>query len=229
LRILQAICDEAGRRGWKVASSPAATQDESSAAVLIGRHPYDVSLEEQTEAIPFTEEDIRRWRKNRPPWEQRDQPSLQERRRRPTGDLALLLPSAWDGSRARWADGRRGRVEEKLGDFFAMLEVRAARDEEREQQFEQERKDREAREQLARLEKARAERLDHEISASLQADRIRAYVSKVRTGLNDVASADRERLIAWCDWAEARADGMDPATNLGLIAGLDDERDGIGW
>ena len=85
------------------------------------------------------------------------------------------------------------------------------------------------RERLNRIEKARAERLNREIAASSKSDQIRAYISKMRIRLSDVAPAEREHLIVWCDWAAARADRLDPATNLQLITGLEDEHDGFSW
>ena len=143
--------------------------------------------------------------------------------------MALLLPPSWDSGQSRWADGKRARVEERLSEFFATLEVRAVDDEERDQRRRREQEEREVRERLNRIEKARAERLNGEIAASNQADQIRAYISKVRARLGDVAPADRDRLIAWCDWPEARADSLDPASNFALIIEAGDERNGFGW
>ncbi|TAK74118.1 MAG: hypothetical protein EPO16_11390 [Dehalococcoidia bacterium] len=230
LRLLQAICDEAGRREWTVKSLPADRYREAGGGTIaIGRHAYPVSIEERTEAIPFTDEEVRRWRANRPSWVQTEQPSPHERRRRPTGELALLIPSAWNGGRARWADGKRSRVEEKLAEFFATLEVRAATDEVRRQEAERAQIEREAQERLARIQKARIERLDRELAAARYAEDIRRYVTRIRARLTEASEDQREQLLAWCEWAEARADRVDPATNLGLIKGFDDERDGRGW
>lgn len=230
LLLLQAICDEVARRGWAIESHSTVGHSENVGGLIaINGQTYPVSIEERTEAVPFTDDDVRRWRANRPSWVHADTPSAQERRRRSTGELALLVPSSWDHSRNRWADGKRARVEEKLAEFFATLEVRAVADEERHQRFERERLEREARERLIRIEKARAERLDRELAAARHANDIRCYVSRVRGGLDNVLEAERERLAAWCDWASARADRLDPAANVKLIVGLDDERDGYGW
>jgi hypothetical protein len=230
LRLLQAICDETARRHWEVKSLPADRYREATGGTIaIGRHTYPISIEERTEAVPFTEEDVRRWRANRPSWIQADEPSPQERRRRPTGELALLIPSSWDGSRGRWADGKRSRLDEKLAEFSATLEVRAAADEVRYQRAEQARIEREAQERVARIEKARVERLDRELAATRHAEDIRSYVSRIRESLTGVPEDGLEHLLAWCDSAEARADRVDPATNLELIKGFDDERDGRGW
>jgi len=47
LRILQAICDEAIRRGWAIDSRLASpNRDAESGLVAIGRHAYQVSIEE---------------------------------------------------------------------------------------------------------------------------------------------------------------------------------------
>jgi len=230
LRLLQAICDEAGRREWEVKSIPADRYREAGGGTIaIRRHAYPVSIEERTEAIPFTDEDLRRWRANRPSWVQAEQPSPHERRRRPTGELALLIPSAWNGGRARWADGKRSRVEEKLAEFFATLEVRAAADEARQRDAERARIERETQEGLARIQKARIERLDRELAAARYAEDVRGYVSRIRERFTEASEDQREHLLAWCEWAEARADRVDPATNLNLIKGFDDERDGRGW
>ncbi len=226
LRLLQAICHEAERRGWEVKPRSKTRFDEVVGGVIvIGRQSYPVSIEEQTEPVPFTEDDIRRWRAQSPTSRQNEEPSLRERRREPTGRLALILPSAWDQSRSRWTDNRRGDLEDHLVEFFATITGRAARDEERQQQWEQEEQERQERERLERIERARAKRLDEEILAAHRSNLIRDYVAKVRAHLDALTEARRAHLLAWCDWAESRADRLDPVTNLDLIEGFDDEGD----
>ncbi|MDP3207750.1 MAG: hypothetical protein Q8M65_01250, partial [Rhodoglobus sp.] len=117
-------------------------------------------------------------------------------------------------------------VEEKLAEFFATLEVRAAADEVRHQDAERARIEREAQERLARIQKARIERLDRELAAARYAEDVRGYVARIRERFTEASEDQQEHLLAWCEWAEARADRVDPATNLGLIKGFDDGR---GW
>lgn len=226
LRLLQAICNEAERRSWEIKPRSKTRFDEVVGGVIvIGKHPYPVSIEEHAEPIPFTEDDIRRWRAKSPTFRQTEEPPPSERRREPTGRLALMLPSAWDQSRTRWTDSRRGSLEDHLVEFFATLAGRAARDEGRQQQWEQEERERQERERLERIEQARAKRLDQEVTASRHADLIRDYVAKVRAHLDSLAEERRAHLLAWCDWAESRAEHLDPVTNLDRIKGFDDGGD----
>jgi hypothetical protein len=51
------------------------------------------------------------------------------------------------------------------------------------------------------------------------------YGAALRQRLNDLSVEDRERIAAWCDWAEQWAERTDPVANVSRIRGLDDERD----
>lgn len=226
LLILQAICLEAERRGWSIeAGRSDGYQRTAGARVRIGRHRYPVEIEERTEVVPFTEDELRRWRAARSSWDTRGSPPP---RRRPTGKLALVLPGSWGGYRARWADGKRQQVESLLADFFATLEVRARDDEARHERAERERVIQEEQQRQARIQRARAEWLDREVAAWQEAERIREYVARLRARISTSPKDERERLAAWCDWASERADQLDPTTNAQGAVGLDDVQD-EGW
>jgi len=81
------------------------------------------------------------------------------------------------------------------------------------------------RERLKRIEKARASRLSTEISAWRLAVAAREYVSALRARLPELSGDDRTRVEAWCEWIDEWGRRSDPALNVGLIRGLDDEHD----
>ncbi len=83
LRLLQAICAEVERRGRQVDQhADARFRVEAGAHVVIGPRAYLITVEEMTTPIPFTEEDIAKWRKQHY-WIESDSPSPQLRRREP--------------------------------------------------------------------------------------------------------------------------------------------------
>jgi hypothetical protein len=72
---------------------------------------------------------------------------------------------------------------------------------------------------LAIEEAARARHLAEQAAALREADDIRALVARVRAS---PANADPAKLAAWCNWAQTRADRLDPVLSGSLVAGLDD-------
>lgn len=131
-----------------------------------------------------------------------------------------------------WSEGRSA-LERKLGSLFEELERRADEDErlaeERARREEERRRQEERRlerELRARIEKARATRLSDEIAAWRRAQQIREYVAVLRLRLDHLEESERERVSAWCEWAEEWSRRSDPTINLSRIVGLDEERDG---
>ena len=102
-----------------------------------------------------------------------------------------------------------------------MAEERARREEE----WRRQEKERLERERRARITKARAERLSEEIGAWRQAQEIREYAATLRLRLEQLDDADRDRVGAWCDWAEAWSRSTDPTVNVSRIIRLDDTSD----
>jgi hypothetical protein len=63
-----------------------------------------------------------------------------------------------------------------------------------------------------------------------RAAEIRVYVTALRQRAVTLGEGERERIEAWCSWAQSWADRTDPTRYPAeLVVGLDDERDGRGW
>lgn len=225
LRIVQAICTESERRDWEVrAFEDPLRHQRPGASINIARHVYPIEVHEQTDTLPFTDEEIAEWRQR---W--RGDPSAlpppQLKRRQATGRLTLTLPSISDGRRTRWSDGPRGLIDGKLGSLFPALEARVETDERRAEEFAHHREESERRQKRARTEKARTERLEREVEAWQRSERIRGYLAALRDRLSTLQPTDRGRIEAWCSWIEARATRTDPTRNPSQIVGLDDPKD----
>jgi hypothetical protein len=141
------------------------------------------------------------------------------------------LPSRWSGARSNWSEGPRGGLETKLPSLFEELERRAAEDDRRaaeharcEEQWRREWQQRLERERRARVIKDRVERLSGEIASWRLAEETLEYVAALRGGLAQLEAADRDRVSAWCDWAEAWSRETDPTLNVAGIGGLDGQR-----
>lgn len=78
-------------------------------------------------------------------------------------------------------------------------------------------------ERLARIEKARVDRLLGEATALRQANDIRAYADAVRAiTSNSAISSSPEELERWCGWALAQADRIDPVRSKSFLNPGDD-------
>jgi hypothetical protein len=245
LRILQAVFDEAERRGWEVAEvGKEGYLRRAGVAIVVGRHAYRVELHEQTETVPFTPDEIRAWRERESRRRIRSMdgselPGPQLKRKRATGWLGLMLPDGYEGGRAHWREGPRGPLEGKLGSVFRTLEERAGRDDVRAQEAAARRHElrlaeerRVAQARLERVEAARAERLVSEVAAWERSERVLRYVKALEGRLPQLPDEDRGRVQAWCEWALRFAHQTDPVRNPSLVVGLDGERDGLfrsGW
>lgn len=225
LRILQAVCAESERRGWEMqALRDTRYHRRLGAAIVIRGHTYPVEVREQTTPIPFTEGEIEEWRLRRWSGDKSESPPPQLRRRRPNGRLELLLPGSTRGQRAKWADGQRGLIEDKLGSMFPVLEARAEADELRAQELARRHEEFERQQARLRAERARIERLEREAEAWQRAERARGYLGALRDRLTSLQPADRERLGTWCDWIEAWIERTDPTSDPSQIVGLDDPK-----
>ncbi len=235
LRVLQGVLREAVRREWGVVSyDRSGYDDHRGIAIEIRGHRYPIEFHETTETIPFTQEEIKAWRTEWT-WHEASRagqmPPPQRKRKRATGRLRLSLPNGYNGGRARWTEGPRGSLEDKLPQVFAALEERAVHDDhaavEAARRAEERRKEAEQRaerERLARLEKAREERLLAEAQAWHEADLVREYVDALRSRLPELPEIERERLSAWCAWCDDWIVRNDPVANTGRIVGLDERQ-----
>jgi hypothetical protein len=82
--------------------------------IKVGDHSYPVELNELTEQLPLTREEIVAWRRRAQLGHDgrvSESPPAQLWRRRGTGRLRLALPNGYRGGRASWCDGPRGLLE----------------------------------------------------------------------------------------------------------------------
>lgn len=232
LRIAQGLISEANRRGWDVAPvEKSAYGYRAGAAIVIGGHSYRIEIHEQTQTLPFTAEDIAQWRSEYS-WRDRsaDTPPPQRKRKRATGRLRLELPNGYGGGRANWTEGPRGPLEHTLGSVFDALEERAAEDHHRDIEREKavairkrEAHERELRAAAEQIDQSRGQRLAGEAASWHAAEQIRRYVAALRARLSSLEPEERQRLQAWCDWAEQQAQRSDPVVTTNLIVGLNDQ------
>jgi len=129
-----------------------------------------------------------------------------------TGILSLRLHNATYCGRQQWADGTRQKVEECLGTVIQALQqaaqqkkVQREEDERRRKAWEEEAEHQRERQRLARLEVQRAEKLNADTNAWVQATRIRRYVVELERVTNPVPN-----LKSWIAWARSYADTIDP-------------------
>jgi hypothetical protein len=198
-------------------------------AIVIRGHEYPFELHEMTETIPFTDEDIEKWRaKSWSGRERQGMPPPQHKRKRVLGRLALHMPNGYQGGRAKWTEGPRGPLEGKLASVFEVLEERAKADdiaaaERARAQQERERIANEQRElaRVRQIEDTRAKRLLAEAAAWDRSTQIRSYVEALNRRLPELDPPERQRLASWCEWAADWADRGDPVLHTELIAGVD--------
>jgi hypothetical protein len=135
----------------------------------------------------------------------------------PNGHLKLALQSTWEGDRTSWSEGPRGSLDRKLGQFFAEIERRARKDDQRAEERhreelvrQQQELDRLEREQFARIEQERVERLLREVRAWRLAADATAYSLALRERLSALDPETRDRLARWCDWIDEWVAHSDP-------------------
>jgi hypothetical protein len=212
LRVVQALVGEAERRGNEMLL---ADGDEGIVLVVRGRR-YRLVMAEEWETIdhlPGAQESdpvgAYSW--------QRVQPQA---RTQPSGRLTLELTDdsyRWRGRPRRWADRRRWRLDDKLGDVLSEVEARATIDEQADLAAERARVERQRQWERA-MDHARAQHVDAYYVASLKeqvvrwdlARAARVYVAAIEEATGSVGMG--EDLRRWVDWIKQYADRIDPLT-----------------
>jgi hypothetical protein len=215
LRILHALAAEAERRGHRVTST-SSEQSPARLVIGVGAHSYPLSILEEGDRVPHQPKAYELQQQKRNSWFK-----MPEWDSVPSGQLMIELPSTAKTNRHRWADRKRGALEEKLPDVMAEIEARAISDERRRIAAEREAVVRqreweaamvEAR--LAYTEHYRAEVLEEQARRLEKVDRLRKYCQR----LEDEIEAWREQedgetvlgAQAWLEWVKLRIQAIDP-------------------
>lgn len=233
-RILQALADEAPRRGIEVVSPgskgrpllvDAAGRRETSRAHLTLRAPagtYAIRIQEVS-APSKTPVPRRSWnqRSTRAAWLDARQFEFVG-----TGILELILegPGMGYGGGYRIRDSATMTLDERLPRLFRRIEVHRLEAEHLAQERERAAADRRLRWEAAMVaararydEQARWEAFDGSARAWDEIRRRRAFLTAVREAASSIDGPRRDALLAHLDFAERRLDAADPVLNLDLL------------
>lgn len=135
----------------------------------------------------------------------------------PTGRLVFEIRESMLGTRGKWSDGARQRVDTILGDIIVGLvetaeALRARRErwaeEARQREIEEAKKREEQK--LAHLEDERVRALDRFMRRWRKARAVREYAVAAWEAAERYGHADHAGLNAWLRWVEAYAERLDP-------------------
>lgn len=219
LRILHTLATEAERRGHSVTST-VSEHSPGSLIIGIGTHTYPVGIHEEADRVPHQPKVYELQQKKRNSWFK-----IPEWDSIPSGRLMVELPSTGKTNRYRWADRKRGTLEEQLPDVLAEIEARAITDERRRIAAEREAVVRQ-REWESAMAVARGAHLEHRRAAVLEEraqalekfDQLHRYCER----LEEAIAANREledaeavvAAEAWLDWVKARIHSINPLRML---------------
>jgi len=202
-RIMDALLKALNARGYRVTVGE---EDKVNTIVMVDGEALEIGIDEKirrTNHVLTRTEEARYGRSFRIP-PRYDYFS--------TGVLSLRLHNATNCGRQQWADGTRKKVEEYLGAFIQVLQVAAQQkkvqreeNERKQKAWEEEAEHQRERQRLARLEAQRAEKLNADTNAWIQATRIRRYVVELERVTHKVPN-----LKSWIAWARSFADTIDP-------------------
>lgn len=211
LRLVQALADEATRRGYQLAEP---TDESATFRIDIGEDSFAFRLSEDQdrgEQIPADQLDAAKysWQRVSP------QPAMI-----PSGRLTLELQRGWRPT--RWADRRRWRLDDKLPAVLKLIEQDAAQARQQRADAEAERtRRRELWEQAVPRARERyvydlnAERMTDQARASAQAAEILAYSQRLaERAAHEPDPTTRRAIETWTEWARAHADAIDPIGHL---------------
>lgn len=233
-RVLQALADEAPRRGIEVDSPgskgrpllvDADERRETSRAHLTLRAPagtYAIRIQEVS-APSKTPVPRRSWnqRSTRPAWLDARQFEFVG-----TGILELILegPGMGYGGGYRIRDSATMTLDERLPRLFRRIEVHRLEAEHLAQERERAAADRRLRWEAAMVaararydEQARWEAFDGSASEWDEIRRRRAFITAVREAASSIDGPRRDALLAHLDFAQRRLDAADPVINLDLL------------
>jgi len=132
----------------------------------------------------------------------------------PTGILSLRIHDS-AAPRKLWSDGKCPRLEDCLGSFIQGLKETAKQMKVNEAQhrldqnrWAEEKKKREERERLARIQTKKAEKLISDANSWHKAEQVRAYIRQMES-LPEISA----ELAEWIEWATLYAKRTDPLNN----------------
>lgn len=154
-----------------------------------------------------------------------------------TGRLVFETLETGLGTRCKWADGARQRMEAMLNDIVVgLVETAEALRRRREAWAEAarqraiEEEKRRAREREEHLEQERVRTLDGIMRRWRKAKAVREYVAAARATAVERGHAEHEELNAWFAWADGYADRIDPMGSRGVAYHSDDlDRPHYAW
>jgi hypothetical protein len=201
--------------------------DKRGYRVTVGsEHPWVTTASVQDETIGFCiEERIKQVAHQATPIEELEAKQFSWHPRKydscPSGELRLRIANAkWHGLPETWADGKKGRLEQYLGEFVRGLEdvaagMKAQRVQEEEAQIrrEEERKQEWERQLQRHLDERRAAELEEQASRWREARDLREYVAALKNAKTVTMRTEYleiSSLQEWVAWAEAYAEGLDP-------------------
>lgn len=147
----------------------------------------------------------------------------------PTGRLVFEILEIASGSRCKWSDGARQRIESMLNDIVVgLVEMAEALRRRREEWAEAagqraiEEEKRRAREREEHLEQERVRALDGIMRRWRKAKAVREYLAAARAMAVERGISEHVELNAWFEWAEGYADRIDPVSSRGIAYHTDD-------
>lgn len=139
----------------------------------------------------------------------------------PSGEMKLTITSGtYLGVRTNWSDGKKQTLESVLPSLIegisivgAALYTRRLEREERERQWELQRKQEAERQRLKQIQHTRFEILKEQASQHREAELLRAFVDKVKLKLKALPSNDWSDVNEWIAWAETSIEQFDPLSS----------------
>jgi len=217
LLIMDTLAKALGKRGYPVS---VASEHPWATVASVQDETIEFLLEERIKQVPHQPTPIEELEAKQFAWHPRKSDPA------PSGDLRLHIAHArWYGQPATWADGKKGRLEQYLGEFVRGLEDVAeaikkqrVQEAEAEHRREEERKREWERQQQRYLDERRAAELKEQAGRWREARDLQEYVAALknaktvmmRTEYLEIAS-----LKEWVAWAEAYAERVDPIATAG--------------
>lgn len=215
LRILDAIAKAAVARGYRVDAPPVGSGYRSPRGCLrvtIRGHANTIDLGELSDKVPHeaTAKELR----DQAQYSWIRIPTHDDV---PSGRLRLKLLSGWAVRQDVFVDTKTIRLEDRLPIVLQEIELRAAREEDRDQRAEREREERQREwdrlhlaAQAEAREAHRAKALLRQVEEWKQAYEIDAYLRAMAARIEALEGEERGEAEAWLDWAREYLTRIDP-------------------